>query len=119
MTAKPAPLAAAEVVTPLKAPAEPISFDIPDDDESEDDAEPLTLLAAQMLPVAEDEAVVEEAAVDEEFSVEALLAEVGGESRAMPELIDPEDVAFEPELAEVESDEAFVSEAAEGRRAQG
>lgn len=120
MTAKPAPLAAAEVVTPLKASAEPISFDIPEDDESEDDGEPFTLSAAQMLPVADDEPVAQEAVVDEDFSVEALLAEVGAESRAMPELVDPEDVAFEPEdvasepeLAEVEADEAFVSEAAE------
>jgi len=107
MAAKPAPLSVSDVVTPLKAPAEPISFDIPGDEEAEDEAEPLTLSAAQMLPVAD------EVAEDENFSVEALLAEVGAEAEAavMPPLVDPEDVAFEPEQAEVEADAAFVHEA--------
>jgi len=122
MAAKPAAIPSDDdVVTPLRAPAEPISFDIPGaDDEEEEAAEPLTLSMAQMLPidVAQDDEPAESAAsAANDFSVDALLAEVTAQATAQPlgtpNLVDPEDVAFEAEEAESVADAAFVEEAEE------
>jgi len=104
MQAKPAQVAEA-AAEPLRASIEPISFDIPGDDDDGEDAEPLTLSAAQMLPADEPEAS------DMDFSVDALLAEVDAEASSKPVLVDPEDVTFEPEQDEMAADAAFVSEA--------
>jgi len=123
MTAKPAAVTEAAAPAPLRAPAEPISFDIPGDADEEDESEPLTLSAAQILGEMGEEPAAETASAEADgpdFSVEALLAEVGASEAApaMPELVDPDDVAFEPEQTETEADAAFVSEAEQAAPAE-